>query len=202
MQYRLFPSCGGIISCSVILGCASTTPSSILPLALRHGKICDVTVQHPYVGGREITAALGQALKSNIRPHCCITARVVDPAGGVLAIANICGAPTEGIPDWQLADVCGLFLSVLAAIENRDSPFIEVTADADGTIVLASAAFSLPANFPPTQYTLIRPLRIFGEQHPVYLKIVAEGVHRTERLLEKGVMRYYNAQRQTANGSP
>lgn len=202
MQYRPFPSLGGIISCCVVVGCASTTPSNVWPPALRHGKIYDVTVKHPYVGGREIAAALGQALKSNVGAHCCVTVRVVDPAGGVLAMANICGAPIAGIPDWQLADVRDLLMSVLAAVENRDSPFIEVTADADGTIVLASAAFSLPANFPPIQYTLIRPLRIFGEQHPVYLKIVAEGVHRTERLLEKGVMWYYNAQRQTANVSP
>lgn len=199
MQYRPVLVLGAVTSCLAIASCASTTLPRDGPPALRHGQIFDAAVPHPYVGGRAIAECLCQTLKANVQPRCCTTVHVTDRAGLVLAVANVCGAPIPGVHEWQLTDARELLESLLGAIENWDAPFIEITADEVGTIVLASAAFSLPAESPPAPYPMARVIKMFGEQRPVYLKVVADGARRTERLLEKGIMLYYNAQRNAAS---
>lgn len=185
-------------------GCVGPNGASSLtegPPALPHGTVFDRIVAHTYVGSREVGVFLAEALRQqDCRPGCA-TVRVVTPAGQVLACATVCGQPRDAASSPLHRDARELLTWCLRSPNQWEKPALMVSADAAGTVVLASAAWMPVEGAGSAGPLTCYPLRFPRVEPFLYLHVGGLPAHDRDRLAGKAITLYFHAIRQQANAA-
>lgn len=180
-----------LIVVALNVGCTGAPPTAspfIPPAATAHGLVQNIVIPLGYTGSREIGSRMAQALRECPKDSC-VTVQAVDGNGHVLACATVCRAPTD-FPQRQVAEDARVFLAgCLSGLFNWETPTLLISADAAGSLVVASAAFATSdaaISAPPYR----RPVCLVIREPPLHIAVTGANAAAADRVIAYGQAHY------------